>query len=124
MNHSFHDVTFLEELYTFDAFAGESNLLESLGVHEVVAHVILIEILIRTAFDAHLVNFHTRVPGLVEDAAGLHIAQFGAHESRTLAGLNVKEFNDKEIVAVDIEAHAVFKISCCCHKMLLCVYLV
>jgi hypothetical protein len=30
----------------------------------------------------------------------------------------VKEFNNEEIVAIDIEAHAVFKVSCCCHKIL------
>ena len=87
---------------------------------------LFVEILVGTALDAYLVDFHARVPGFVEDAAGLDVAQFGAHESGAFAGFNVQEFNDEEILAVDIEAHAVLEISCSCHKVylsyVLCLY--
>lgn len=116
VNHSLDDIALLEELNAFDAFAGKSHLLERLGVHEVVAHIVFIEILIGTALDADFVDFHAGVPGLVEDTAGFYVAKLCAYESRTLTGLNVKEFHDEEIVAVDVEAHAVLEISCCCHK--------
>ncbi len=114
--HGFADVTFFEELYALDAFAGDCYLLESLGVHEVVAHVVFVEELVGATLNAHFFYFHARVPGLFEDTAGLYVAELGADESRALAGLHVKEFDDEEVVAVDVEAHTVFKVSCCCHK--------
>ena len=116
MNHSFHDIAVLEEFHTFDAFPGDDDFFPGFGMEEMVTHFIFIRVLVRATFDAHFVDLHAGVPGLVEDTACLDVAQFGTHESRAFSGLYMKEFNDKEIVAVDIEAHTVLKISCCCHK--------
>ena len=116
MNHGFNDVSVLEELDTLDALSGDDDFLPSLSMEEVVSHLVLVGELVRTTLYADFVDLHARVPGLVKDTSGLHIAEFCADESRALARLNVEEFNDKEVVAVDVEAHAVFKVSCCCHK--------
>ncbi len=86
-------------------------------MHEVVAHIVFVEILVGATLDAHLVDFHSRVPGLVDDTTCLDVAEFCADEGRALAGLDMEKFNNKEIVAVDIEAHAILEISCSCHKM-------
>ncbi len=116
VNHCLYDITVLEELYAFDAFAGEHYLFPCFGVEEVIAHVILVGVLVGAALDAHFVYFHTGVPGFVKDTAGFHVAEFGAHESGAFTGFYVEEFHDKEVLPVDIEAHAVLEISCCCHK--------
>lgn len=114
--HSFNDVAVLEELYAFDAFAGEHYFFPCLGVEEVVAHIVFVGILVGAAFDTHFVYFDAGVPGFVKDTAGFHVAEFGAYESGAFAWFYVKEFHDKEVLAVDVEAHAVLEISCCCHK--------
>ena len=57
--HSFADVAFLEELYAVDAFTGDGYLFESFGVHEVVAHVVLVKELVGAAFDAYFLNLYT-----------------------------------------------------------------
>ena len=116
--HSFADIAVLEEFYTFDAFAGNDDFFPCLGVEEVVAHVILVGELVGATLDAYFVDLYTLVPGLVDDAAGLHIAELGAHESGAFAGFYMKKFLDEIVGAVDVEAHAVFEISCCCHKSL------
>ena len=86
------------------------------GVHEVVAHVVFVEELVGATLNAHFFYFHARVPGLFEDAAGLLRCGAWCGRKRYFAGLHVKEFDDEEVVAVDVEAHTVFKVSCCCHK--------
>ena len=116
MYHSLYDIAVLEELYALDALAGENNLFPCLGVEEVVAHVILVGVLVGAALDAHFVYLDAGVPGLVKDAAGLYVAELGAHESGAFAGFYMEKFYDEEVLAVDIEAHAVLEISCCCHK--------
>lgn len=94
---------------------GEDDFFPCLGVHEVVAHVVFIGVLVGAAFDANFVHFHAGVPGFVEDTTGFYIFEFRADEGGTLAGLYVKEFHDEVVFAVDIEAHTVFEISCSCH---------
>ncbi len=116
VNHCFADVAVLEEFNAFDAFAGDDDFFPSFGMEEVVAHVVLVGELVGATLDAYFVDLHTRVPGLVEDAAGLDVAQLGANESGAFAGFNVEEFFDEIVGAVDVEAHTVFKISSCCHK--------
>ena len=74
--------------------------------------------MVGTTLDAHFINLYARVPSLVKDAAGLDILELGAHESRTLAGFYMKKLYDEEVVAVDVEAHSVFKICSCCHKVI------
>ena len=122
MNHSFAHVALLEEFNTFDALAGDGHLLEGFGVHEVVAHVVFVEELVGTTLDAYFFHFHTGVPGFVQNAAGFDIAELGADESRAFAGFYVKEFFDEVVCAVDVEAHAIFKICSCCHKDGICRY--
>ena len=57
-----------KELHAVDAFAGKCYLLKCFGMHEVVAHVIFVKILIGTTLYAHFFNFHARVPSLVDNA--------------------------------------------------------
>ena len=113
--HSFADVTFLEELDTFDAFAGENDFFPCLGVEEMVAHIIFIRVLVGTTLNAHFINFHAGVPGFVNYATGLDVLKLGADKSGTFTGLNVEKLDDEEVVAVDVEAHTIFEISCSCH---------
>ncbi len=116
--HGLADVTVLEELYAFNALAGDDYLFPGLGVEEVVAHIVLVGVLVGATLDANLVNLHAGVPCLVEHTAGLDVLEFGTHESRTFAGLYMEEFNDEEVLAVDVEAHSVFKVCSCCHKVI------
>ena len=116
VHHSLYDIAVLQESHALYALAGEHDLFPGLGVQEVVAHLVLVGVLVGATLDAHLVYLHARVPGLVNHAAGLHIAELGAYESRTLAGLYVQEFYNEKVVAVNLEAHAILKVSGRCHR--------
>jgi len=118
MHHEVTDFAFLEVLRATDEFLVNVDLLKRLLIHEVVTHLILIDILIRTTLDAHVVDFDTGVERLLDNETGHDILEFGANESRTLAWLHVKELDNVVVLAVELEAHTVFNISSFCHKEL------
>lgn len=122
--HGLADVTVLEELYAFNALAGDDYLFPGLGVEEVVAHIVLVAVLVGATLDAHFIYLYAGVPGLVEYAACLDVLKFCADESRSFAGLYVKEFYDEEVLPVDVEAHTVLEVCSCCHFIWFMLFLV
>ena len=91
MYHGFYHIAVFEELDAVDACTRYGDLLERFGVHEVVSHLVLIEVLIGTSFYSDLFDLDAAVPGLIEDTSCSHVLEFGADESRAFAGLDVKD---------------------------------
>ena len=115
MYHCFYRITLFEELHTFDPFSGDSDLLKSLCVHEVIPHIILVEELVRTTLDAYFLYLYTAIPSLIKDAACSHITQFRTNESRAFTGFYMEELYDEKVLSIDIEAHTISKICSCSH---------
>ena len=117
VNHSFANVAVLEELNAFDAFAGHDDFFPGFGVEEVVAEFVFVGVLVGATFNADFFDLDAGVPGFVDYAAGANVFQLGANESGAFAGFNVEEFNDEEVLAVNVEAHTVLEVSSCCHRL-------
>ena len=113
--HSFDGITFLEELYPIDDGFGDGNLLEGLGVHEVQPHIILVEVLVGTTFDAYFFDLDAAVPRLVDDATRGDVLELRANESWALTRLDVKEFDDEVVLPIDVEAHTITEVCCSSH---------
>lgn len=56
-------------------------------------------------------TFTPHVERLVDDLAGQHVLELGAHEGRALAGLDVLELDDgPELASVELEHQAVLEV--------------
>ena len=86
-----------------------------LAVHEDEVVAIPVEIGGVAAIHGRGFHFHAGVVGLVDDLAGEHVLELGAHEGRTLAGLDMLELDDGPELAVDIEYEAILEVGCGCH---------
>ena len=115
MEHDLDDLPLAHQVRVLDQVAVDVYLLERLGMHEIAAQIVLVEILVGTALDADRLDPLAGRKGLVQNTAVLEVLQFGADESRTLAGLHVQELDDRKRLAVQLDAHPVLDISCGCH---------
>ena len=105
----------LEELRGVDDLLGDVDLLVGLGVHEDMHVAFLVEVGVGTTLDADDVDLGAAGEGVLEHAAGLHVAHLGAHEGGALAGFHVEELNDGVDVVVEIDAKSVLDVGGCCH---------
>ena len=76
---------------------------------------LLVKVGVGAALHADDVNLGAAGEGVLQHAAGLHAAHLGTHESGTLARFDMKEFNNRVDVVVEVDAKSVFNISRCCH---------
>ena len=108
-------LSFFHEVGILNHVLGEKNLLIGLFVHEVETVFLGIEELIGTAFHFDSLDLGACGEGVLQDAAVLEIAEFGFHESGTLAGLDVLEPNNHTRFVVEFQVKTILKICCCCH---------
>jgi len=75
---------------------------------EVVAVFIgVLEVAVVDGFEFHL---HARVEGLVDDLAGKHVLDGGAHEGGALARLDVLELDDGPQLAIEVQNRTVLDV--------------
>src|SRR5574344_901426 len=86
-----HDVTFFHEVNTCNQIFGDRHLLISLLVHEYIASRVLIQVLVRTAFDAYIFQFESNLERTVEDTACGYALQLGAHNRIALSWFYVQK---------------------------------
>ena len=107
-----------QELRRIDQVLRNWNLLIAIIVHEVVALLIVVEVLVLSCFDAHRVNLRTCVEGVINHTPGVNALEFRTNESRTLSRFYVEKLNDLLEVVVVTDAQPVANICCCCHGVL------
>ena len=95
---------------------GKGDLLVGLFVHEVEGLAVIVQILVRTAFDGDGVELDTGGEGVFEDTAVFEVAEFRLDKGGTLAGFHVLEIHHDAGLAVEHDVHSVLEVSCCCHK--------
>ena len=93
-----------------DEVGGKLDLLVGLVVHEVVGAAVVVEILHLLGDELHVLKLGAGVAGLVDHAAGLEVTDLVADKGTALAGLDVLELNDRVVLVVDLEAHAVLEV--------------
>ena len=69
--------------------------------HEIVA--VLIGVLEVAVVDGLEIHLHARIEGLVDDLAGKHVLDGGAHEGGSLARLHVLELDDGPQLSVKVQ---------------------
>ena len=111
-------LAFLHEVGILHDILREKDLLVGLLVHEIEAVLLSIEELVWTTFHIDGLDLGAGGESVLENTSVLKVAELGLHESRTLARLDVLEPHDLARLVVELEIKAVFKISCCCHKLL------
>src|SRR6476661_6453373 len=79
-------------------------------VHEHVLAAIGVQVLHRLALDDGEPDLHAGVEGLLDDGAGLDVAELRAHEGAALAGLHVLELDDLEQGSIEVEGHPVLQV--------------
>ena len=118
MHGNLNILTLFQELGGIDDGLFHANLLERLGVHEVVQVGFLVKISVGTAFDTDDVDFGSRGESVLKDTARLDVTHLGADESGAFAGFYMKEFDDGVNVVVKIDTKTILNICSCCHKIL------
>ncbi len=95
------------------------DLLVRVGVHEHEVVAVLVQELHVPTVDDRLFDSHTRVERALDHCTGTDVAQFGAHERATLAGLYVLELHHAEQSLVQFEGDAVLQFvgANCRHEM-------
>jgi hypothetical protein len=93
-------------------------LLVVLGVHEHEVGAVAVQIGGVAPVDGCGLHFHPGVVGLVDNLAGQHVLELGAHERGTLAGLDVLELDDLPQLAVDVEDEPILEVGGRCHGRL------
>jgi len=96
----FHDIAFFQKFHTVDLFGRDRNLFERFGIHEVISHVISIQVLKRTAFDANFIHFNSRIKRFIENTPGCNVFEFGTDKSRALTGFYMKKFDDEVVLTL------------------------
>jgi len=121
VEHHLDNLAIGHQVVVVDERLLDVDLLEGLRVHEVGTQIILIGELIGATLYAHLLDFNTyRREGVLQNATILQILELRTNEGGTLARLAVLEIDYKEGLAVHLDAHADFDISCCNLHMLMC----
>ena len=124
--HNLHYVSLLHVVGTCHEILADGNLVESLLIHEVVVGALSVEELIGAALHAHILKLFTDVEAALEHTAVHHILELCAHESISLTGLHVKEFDHEIETAVHADAGAVLDVlsvhHCCIeyYMLILC----
>ena len=93
-----------------DGFGRDGHLLERVVVHEVEIGTVVVEVLQLLRLETHGFNLDAGVERVIDDAAGLDVAQLRADEGAALAGLHMLELDDGAQLAVKLDAHAVLEI--------------
>ena len=115
------DLAFLHQVGVLDDVFLELDLVEGFVVHEVEAVLFGIDELIFAVLDRNHINLLAGVPGFLQDAAVLEVAELGFDESGTLARFDVLEPYDGAGFSFEIEIKSVLEISGCCH--ITCVFI-
>ena len=120
--HNLNDLAISHEVIVLDELLLDVDLLESLSVHEVCTEVILVSELVRTTLNAYLLDLDTyRREGILENATVLQVLELRTNKCRTLAWLAVLEIDNNKSLAIHLDTHTDFDISCCnCHS---CIFL-
>lgn len=105
----------LQKLRRVDLVLFHSNLLVGLIVHEVVAHIIIVQVLILARLNTNGFNLHAGVEGVVHNLTIVEILKLGTNEGRAFAWLHVKELDDLPEVVVILHTKPVLNIRSGCH---------
>ncbi|OQC04217.1 MAG: hypothetical protein BWX77_00221 [Bacteroidetes bacterium ADurb.Bin090] len=122
--HHFANISLFKKIDSVDRFLSYVYLFESIRMHKIIAHIVLVKELVGTALNPDFVYFYTGVESFFEDSARLHIFQLGPDKSSPFSRFYMKKFHNRIIGTVNLDAHAVSKICCCCHKKLLIALLI
>src|SRR6478609_787270 len=93
-----------------DGLAVDHELVVRVHVHEDEVLAVHVRELHVPAVDGGRFDLHAGVERLVDDLAGEHVLELGAHEGGALAGLDVLELDDgPELASVELEHQAVLE---------------
>ena len=96
----------------------DGHLLESLVVHEDVILTFFVQILVRTALYAYILQFLTDVETALQNATVHYIFKFNTHNCVTLTRLHVEELNYEIQTAVHTDTYAVLNVLTVNHKII------
>ena len=107
-----NDLIFLNELKSIAYFfSGKSDLIISLGVHEVVSITIRIEILEIRTIDMSQRELLGRAEGSLADTTVNDILKLGTYECSSLTGLYVLEFDNLTNLTIILDRKTIFEIT-------------
>ena len=70
-------------------------------MHEIISHIILIEILVRPSFNPCDIHFYSGGKGIVNYPSGFKTLQFGPDKCRSFTGFNMlKLYNCIKVIVV------------------------
>ncbi len=98
---------------------GQWVLLVVLRVHEDEVAAVAVQVRGIAPVDRRGLHLHARVVRLVDDLAGEHVLELGAHEGRALAWLDVLELGDLPELSLDLEDEPVLEVCGRCHGVFL-----
>jgi putative heme degradation protein len=93
-----------------DPVLADRELVEALGVHEVIVVAGRVKVLGIVRLEPHVDDLLAGVPRLVDDLAGLEALELRADERAALARLDVLELDDAEEVVLVLDDEAVLDV--------------
>ncbi|MPN32571.1 hypothetical protein SDC9_180051 [bioreactor metagenome] len=89
--HHFNILSLFHKVCIVHHLGSKRDLLESLGMHEVEAHIIFIEELVRPSFNAYCLYFLTSSVCVLQYPAILEVSHFHLYKCATLTWFNMLE---------------------------------